>query len=58
MTTRRDLIRGAAAGAGAASLFGGLGVNPFIAAAMAKEAGKATRPLKAAFSNAGLQATW
>ena len=25
---------------------------------MAKEAGKATRPLKAAFSNAGLQATW
>src|ERR1700693_4357170 len=27
-------------------------------AAMAKEAGKATRPLKAAFSNAGLQATW
>ena len=25
---------------------------------MAKEAGKATKPLKAAFSNAGLQATW
>src|SRR3984885_14969665 len=58
MTTRRDLIRGAAVGAGAAGLFGGLGFNPLIASAMAKEAGKATRPLKAAFSNAGLQATW
>ena len=58
MTTRRDLIRGAAAGAGAAGLFGGFGFNPLITAAMAKEAGKATRPLKAAFSNAGLQATW
>src|SRR5579872_1283505 len=58
MTTRRDLIRGAAVGASAASLFGGFGFNPLIASAMAKEAGKATRPLKAAFSNAGLQATW
>src|SRR5579872_1424527 len=58
MTTRRDLIRSAAAGAGAASLFGGFGFNPLIATAMAKEAGRATRPLKAAFSNAGLQATW
>ena len=55
---RRDLIRSAAVGAGAASLFGGFGFNPLIASAMAKEAGKATRPLKAAFSNAGLQATW
>jgi ribose transport system substrate-binding protein len=55
--TRRDLIRRAAAGGGAAALFGS-GFNPLITAAMAKEAGKATRPLKAAFSNAGLQATW
>ena len=38
--------------------FGGFGFNPLVTAAMAKEAGKATRPLKAAFSNAGLQATW
>jgi ribose transport system substrate-binding protein len=56
--TRRDLIRSAAVGGGAASLFGGFGFNPLITAAMAKEAGKATKPLKAAFSNAGLQATW
>ena len=56
--SRRDLFRGAALGAGAAGLLGGLGFNPLIASAMAKEAGKATRPLKAAFSNAGLQATW
>ena len=43
---------------GGAALFGGLGVNPLVAAAMAKEAGKSPKPLKAAFSNAGLQATW
>jgi ribose transport system substrate-binding protein len=55
---RRGLIKAAAAGAGAAALFGGLGVNPLIAAAMAKEAGMSPKPLKAAFSNAGLQATW
>src|ERR1700692_607835 len=55
---RRNLIRGAATGGGAAALFGGFGVNPLIASAMAKEAGKATKPLKAAFSHAGLQATW
>jgi ribose transport system substrate-binding protein len=56
--SRRNLMRAAATGAGAAALFGGFGFNPLIGAAMAKEAGKATRPLKAAFSNAGLQATW
>jgi len=56
--TRRELIQGAAVGGGAAGLFGGLGFNPLVTAAMAKEAGKATKPLKAAFSNAGLQATW
>src|SRR5271155_3759906 len=56
--TRRDLFRGAVAGAGAMGMFGGLGLSPLMASAIAKEAGKATRPLKAAFSNAGLQATW
>src|SRR5450631_1287401 len=57
--SRRDIIRTASLSAGAAAaLFGGFGPNPLISAAMAKEAGKATRPLKAAFSNAGLQATW
>ena len=55
---RRRLMQAAAAGAGAAALFGGLGVNPLIATAMAQEAGRSPKPLKAAFSNAGLQATW
>jgi ribose transport system substrate-binding protein len=55
---RRKLMKAAAAGAGAAALFGGLGVNPFMAAALAEAAGKSSKPLKAAFSNAGLQATW
>ena len=45
----------AAAGAGAAALFGGLGVNPTIAQALAEAAGRSEKPLKAAFSNAGLQ---
>src|SRR5271168_2019386 len=40
------------------ALFGGFGFNPLIASAMAKEAGRSEKPLKAAFSNAGLQATW
>src|ERR1700726_3701859 len=52
-TTRRDLLAAATAGA-ATTLLSGLGVSP----AMAAEVGKATRPLKAAFPNAGLQATW
>src|SRR5580698_1759512 len=55
---RRKLIQAAAAGAGAAALFGGLGFNPLVSAAMAEAAGKSDKPLKAAFSNAGLQATW
>ena len=55
---RRKLIKAAAAGAGAAALFGGLGGNPLVSAALAEAAGKSEKPLKAAFSNAGLQATW
>src|SRR6202035_3245502 len=55
---RRKLLKAAAAGAGAAALFGGLGVNPMISQALAEAAGKSEKPLKAAFSNAGLQATW
>jgi ribose transport system substrate-binding protein len=54
--SRRDIMKGAALGAGA--LFGGVGMNPMMAAAIAKEAGRSSKPLKAAFSNAGLQATW
>ena len=56
--SRRDLMRGAALGGGVMAALGGMGINPLLGAAWAKEAGKATRPLKAAFSNAGLQATW
>src|SRR3984957_18676234 len=55
---RRKLMKAAAAGAGAAALFGGFGFNPLVAQALAKEAGRSEKPLKAAFSNAGLQATW
>ena len=50
--------RGMLLSAAGAALLGGMGVNPFMAAAMAKEAGRSSKPLKAAFSNAGLQATW
>ncbi|MGE0240962.1 MAG: sugar ABC transporter substrate-binding protein [Parvibaculaceae bacterium] len=49
--SRRDLLKLASV-AGAAGLFA-----PGLAA-LAKEAGKSEKPLKAAFSNAGLQATW
>ena len=55
---RRKLLKAAAAGAGAAALFGGLGVSPMISQALAEAAGRSDKPLKAAFSNAGLQATW
>src|SRR2546430_16246556 len=53
-TTRRDLLQTAAAAGAATALFGGLGVSPALAA----ETGRSEKPLKAAFSNAGLQATW
>ncbi|MGE4253351.1 MAG: sugar ABC transporter substrate-binding protein [Parvibaculaceae bacterium] len=49
--SRRDMLKLASV-AGAAGLFA-----PGLAA-LAKEAGKSEKPLKAAFSNAGLQATW
>ena len=53
-TTRRELLQAAASAGAATTLLGGLGVNP----AMAAEVGRSEKPLKAAFSNAGLQATW
>ncbi|HET6468081.1 MAG TPA: sugar ABC transporter substrate-binding protein [Geminicoccaceae bacterium] len=57
--SRRSFIRAATAGAGGAgALLGGFGLDPFIAAAMAQEMGRSEKPLRAAFSNAGLQATW
>ena len=56
--SRRDFFRAGLATAGAAALLGGLGVSPALAADMAKETTRSPKPLKAAFSNAGLQATW
>jgi ribose transport system substrate-binding protein len=57
--SRRDFIRTATATAGAAAaLLGGFGIDPVLAAEAAKVAGRSEKPLKAAFSNAGLQATW
>ena len=52
-TTRRDLLQAAATAGVATALLGGLGASPALAAAARSE-----KPLKAAFSNAGLQATW
>lgn len=57
--TRRSFVRKATTSAAAAgALFGGFGADPFMAAAMAQEMGRSEKPLRAAFSNAGLQATW
>ena len=53
-TSRRDFLTVASAG-GAAALLGGLAISPAMAAAAT---GRSEKPLKAAFSNAGLQATW
>jgi ribose transport system substrate-binding protein len=55
---RRDFFRAATTAAGAVALLGGLGMEPALAADMAKETDRSSKPLKAAFSNAGLQATW
>lgn len=56
---RRKFVRRAGLSAGAAAgVFGGFGFNPSMMQAMAQEMGRSEKPLKAAFSNAGLQATW
>jgi ribose transport system substrate-binding protein len=54
-TTRRDLLQAAATAGAASALLGGLGLS---STALAAEVGRSEKPLKAAFSNAGLQATW
>jgi len=57
--SRRSFIKGAAGTTAAAgALAGGFGFDPFIARAMAQESAASEAPLRAAFSNAGLQATW
>jgi ribose transport system substrate-binding protein len=54
LTNRRDLLRASAG----ASLLGAFGISPALATEMNKVAGRSERPLKAAFSNIGLEATW
>src|SRR5262249_54320550 len=54
-TTRRDLLQAAATAGVAGALLAGMGMST---AALAAELGRSEKPLKAAFSNAGLQATW
>src|SRR5689334_7498950 len=54
-TTRRDLLHATATAGVATALLGGLGLS---SSAVAAELAKSEKPLKAAFSNAGLQATW
>ena len=56
--TRRDFIRKVGTSAGAAAVLGGFGMDSLISSAAAAEMGRSEKPLKAAFSNAGLQATW
>jgi ribose transport system substrate-binding protein len=54
---RRDMLRITAGFAGA-SLLGHLGISPALAAEMGRVAGRSEKPLKAAFSNIGLQVSW
>src|SRR5690349_14664656 len=54
-TTRRDFLQGAASVGAATALLGTVGVSQAFAAG---PVGRSDKPLKAAFSNAGLQATW
>jgi ribose transport system substrate-binding protein len=56
MANRRRFLQGSLAGAGAA--LAAFGINPALAEEIGKVAGRSDKPLKAAFSNAGLQATW
>jgi len=55
-TDRRGFLRGSATGVAAA--LAAFGIDPALAQEMGKAAGRSDKPLKAAFSNAGLQATW
>src|SRR5918994_743195 len=54
--SRRDFFKMAGGSAAAAAMLSAMGVSPALAQAMAT--GASEKPLKAAFSNAGLQATW
>jgi ribose transport system substrate-binding protein len=57
--TRRSFVRKVTgSSAAAAAVLGGFGIDPMVSAAMAADMGRSEKPLRAAFSNAGLQATW
>jgi ribose transport system substrate-binding protein len=56
MTKRRGFLQGSLTGAAVA--LAAFGINPALAQEVGKVAGRSDKPLKAAFSNAGLQATW
>lgn len=57
LQSRREFFKLATgSAAAAAAMLGGMGISPALAQAVA--AGASDKPLKAAFSNAGLQATW
>jgi ribose transport system substrate-binding protein len=55
-TPRRRFLRDTATGL--AAMLAAAGIEPALAQEMGKAAGRSEKPLKAAFSNAGLQATW
>src|SRR5215467_7748391 len=52
---RRDMLRSTFAGA---AFFGLLKISSSLAAEMGKVVGRSEKPLKAAFSNIGLQVSW
>ena len=54
--SRREFFKKAGGSAAALAALAGMGVSPAMAEAMV--VGMSEKPLKAAFSNAGLQATW
>jgi ribose transport system substrate-binding protein len=56
--SRRDFLRSSASLGAAGALFSIFGFDPAIAAEQARAVDRSSKPLKAAFSNAGLQATW
>ena len=58
IANRRDILRAATATMAGAALLSGFGMSPAMAEEMTRAAGRSEKPLKAAFSNAGLQATW
>jgi ribose transport system substrate-binding protein len=56
--SRRNFLRTSASLGAASALFSAFGFDPAMAAEQAGAAERSEKPLKAAFSNAGLQATW